>query len=137
MVFVKPIAGKKLLGSTGRHTVVTDRKAVDGGTDAGCTSGELLLLAMGSCATGSIRNALAGRGHPIDDIAVEVELSPAKTGGGRDAILITVYLPPRVLADGTGPITEAAVSGGVVSRIALGSEIDVRCRPIDEFPPAS
>ena len=137
MVFVKPIAGKRLLGSTGRHTVVTDRKAVDGGTDDGCTSGELLLLAMGSCATGSIRNALAARGHPIDDIGVAVELSPAKTDGERDGILITVYLPPTVLADGTGPIADAAVSGGVVSRIALGSEIEVRCRPIEDFTPPS
>ena len=137
MVFVKPIAGKKLLGSAGRHSVITDRKAEDGGTDAGCTSGELLLLAMGSCATGSVRKAFAARGNPIDDIGVEVELSPAKAQGARDAILITVYLPRSVLAHGTGPIVDAAVSGGVVSRIALGSEIDVRCRPIEDFPPSS
>lgn len=137
MVFVRPIAGKQLLGSAGRHTVITDRKADDGGTDAGCTSGELLLLAMGSCATGSIRKACAARGKPIDDIRVEVELSPPKKQGARDAILITVYLPQNVLADGIGPIADAAVSGGVVSRIALGSEIDVRCRPLDEFPHAS
>ncbi len=58
MVHVRPVTGKKLLGSAGRHTVVTDRKVAEGGTDAGCTSGELLLLAMASCATGSIRNAL-------------------------------------------------------------------------------
>lgn len=137
MVFVKPIAGKKLLGSAGRHTVITDRKADDGGTDAGCTSGELLLLAMGSCATGSIRKAFAARGNAIDDMRVEVELSPPQKQGARDAILITVYLPQGVLAAGTEPIVDAAVSGGVVSRIALGSEIDVRCRSLEDFPQSS
>ena len=135
MVFVKPIAGKKLLGSAGRHSVITDRKADDGGTDAGCTSGELLLLAMGCCATGSIRKTFAARGNPIDDIGVEVELSPAKAKGARDAILITVYLPQSVLAEGTGPIVDAAVSGGVVSRIVLGSE-DRRALPADRRFPA-
>src|SRR5674476_1433039 len=44
VVFVRPIARKKLLGLAGRHTVVTDRRAAEGGTDAGCTSGDLLLL---------------------------------------------------------------------------------------------
>jgi hypothetical protein len=137
VVFVRPIGGKQLLGSAGRHTVITDRKTDDGGTDAGCTSGELLLLAMGSCATGSIRKAFAARGKAIDDMRVEVALSPPKTPGARDAILITVYLPQSVLAAGTDPIVDAAVSGGVVSRIALGSEIDVRCRPLDDFPSSS
>lgn len=135
MVFVKPIGGKKLLGSAGRHSVITDRKAADGGTDAGCTSGELLLLAIGSCATGSVRKALAQRGDPIDDIRVEVELTPATIDGARDGILITVYLPRSVLAEGTEPIAAAATAGGVVSRIVLGSEVHVRCRPIEEFHP--
>jgi hypothetical protein len=134
VVIVRPIAGKKLLGSAGRHTVVTDRKAVDGGTDAGCTSGELLLLAMASCATGSIRNALAARAIPADDIRVEVELTPRKVPAARDGILITVFLPQRVLAVGTEPIVAAATSGGVVSRIRLGSDIEVRCRSLESFP---
>ena len=90
MVFVRPIADKKLLGSAGRHRVVTDRKVTYGGTDAGCTSCELLLLAMASCATGSIRNALAEYKLGTDDIRVEVNLVPPNTPGARDGILITV-----------------------------------------------
>lgn len=134
MVFVRPIAGKKLLGSAGRHSVVTDRKVADGGADAGCTSGELLLLAMASCATGSIRNALAGTNLGPDDIRVEVNLVPPKTPGARDGILITVYLAQRVLAAGLDPILTAAVSGGVVSRIKLGSDVTVACKPLESFP---
>lgn len=133
-VFVQPVSGKKLLGTAGRHTVVTDRKPADGGTDAGCTSGELLLLAMASCATGSIRNRLVACGSPADAIRVEVALAPAKAAAARDGILITVFLPQSVLAAGTEPIVAAAVSGGVVSRIKLGSDVEVCCQPLEMFP---
>jgi organic hydroperoxide reductase OsmC/OhrA len=132
MVFVRPIAGKKLLGTAGPHTVVTDRKAAEGGTDQGCTSGELLLLAMASCATGSVRNALAAQSLPNDDIRVEVDLVPPKQDGARDGILITVLLPRTVLDANQALVVDAAVSGGVVSRLKLGSEIDVRCVPLDD-----
>ncbi len=131
MVFTRPIAGKKLLGTAGRHSVVTDRKVADGGTDAGCTSGELLLLAMASCATGSIRNALAARGKPLDDMRVDVDFVPPQQASARDGILISVFLPPAVLADGTEPILAAVAAGGVCSRIKLGSDVAVRCLPLD------
>ena len=131
MVFTRPIVGKKLLGTAGRHSVVTDRKVTDGGSDAGCTSGELLLLAMASCATGSIRSALAARGTPLDVMRVDVDFVPPKQASARDGILITVCLPPAVLADGTEPILAAVAGGGVCSRIKLGSDVEVRCLPLE------
>jgi hypothetical protein len=134
MVHVRPVAGKKLHGSAGRHTVVTDRKIDEGGTDAGCTSGELLLLAMASCATGSVRKSLVERALATDDMRVEVILVPPKPSAERDGICITVFLPQRVLAAGTEPIVAAAASGGVVSRIKLGSDIEIRCQPIESCP---
>lgn len=135
MVFIRPIAGKKLLGSAGRHTLVTDRKTEDGGTDMGFTSGELLLLAMASCATGSIRKALTQQAIPTDDIAVEVNLVPPKRATDRDGILITVFVDQSLLATSEASIIAAATSGGVVSRVKLGSEIEVCCRPLAESPP--
>ncbi len=134
MVFTRPVAGKKLIGTAGRHQVVTDRKPEDGGTDAGCTSGELLLLAMASCATGSVRTALTARALPKDDIRVEVELVPPKQAAARDGIQITVFLPQAVLDAGREPIIEAATAGGVVSRVKLGSDIEVRCLPLESAP---
>ena len=134
MVFTRPVAGKKLIGTAGRHQVVTDRKTEDGGTDAGCTSGELLLLAMASCATGSVRTALAARALPKDDIRVEVEFVPPQQAAARDGILISIFLPRAVLDAGREPIDEAASAGGVVSRVKLGSDIDIRCLPLEDAP---
>lgn len=134
MVFTRPVAGKKLIGTAGRHTVVTDRRPEDGGTDEGCTSGELLLLAMASCATGSVRKALAARALPNDAVRVDVDLVPSKRDGARDGIRITVLLPRALLAAGEAPVIEAATAGGVVSRIKLGSNIDVRCLPLEDAP---
>jgi hypothetical protein len=130
LIVVRPIEGKKLSCSTRSHLVVTDRKREDGGSDAGCTSGELMLMAMGSCAMGSLRNALSDYNLAVDEIAVEVELTPAASPNDRDAILITVRLPDRALAAGSDAIASAATSGGVVSRIQLGSTIRIRCLPM-------
>jgi hypothetical protein len=65
---------------------------------------------------------------------VEVELTAPKQPGQRDGIRITVVLPERLLAGGTEAIVDAATSGGVVSRVRLGSDIEVRCRPLESFP---
>jgi organic hydroperoxide reductase OsmC/OhrA len=134
MVFTRPVAGKKLIGTAGRHQVVTDRKPEDGGSDAGCSSGELLLLAMASCATGSVRTALTAHALPKDDIRVEVELVPPKQAAARDGIQITVFLPQAVLDAGEALVIEAATGGGVVSRVKLGSDIEIRCRPLEDAP---
>jgi len=127
-VSVRRLEGRKLLCTAGRHSFFTDRKVEDGGADSGCTSGELLLLAIGSCATGSLRTFLHGRGLGSDGLAVEVSLQPSPTGRDRDMILIEVALPGTRSCD-RAALEAAAISGGVVSRVALGSEIAVRVLP--------
>lgn len=125
MIVVKPIQGKTLRCSTRNHVVMTDRKGEDGGSDAGCTSGELLLMAMGSCAMGSLRNALSQYRLSPDEIAIEVELMPTDPPADRDAIRITVRLAERALAVGDETIARAATSGAVVCRVGSGSTLQV------------
>jgi uncharacterized OsmC-like protein len=129
MVKVRPLDQKRLLGVAGRHAVVTDRKIEEGGSDVGCTSGELLLLAIGSCATGSLRNFLREASLPTDGLEIDVNLEPSPVAGERDAIAIDVSLPGEVLDGRADEIMTAAQSGRVVSRMRLGSRVVVRCRP--------
>jgi len=129
MVTVKPIGQKRLLATAGRHTVVTDRKLEDGGSDAGCTSGELLLAAIGSCATGSLRNFLDKAGLASDTLEVDVALEPSANGDDRDAIAIAVNLPAEIIEKRAEAIEAVAKSGRVVSRMVLGSRVIVRCQP--------
>jgi uncharacterized OsmC-like protein len=130
LIVVRPIGDKKLSCSTRGHVVVTDRKSEDGGSNSGCTSGELLLMAAGSCAMGSLRKALSEYCLAPDEINVEVEFTPAADPDARDGILITVSLADRAVAVGADAIASAATSGGVVSRLRLGSNIEVRSRPL-------
>lgn len=131
MVTVKPIGQKRLLATAGRHAIVTDRKIEEGGSDIGCTSGELLLSAIGSCATGSLRNFLERSGLDFDRLEVDVALEPPTNESDRDAIAITVRLPAEIV-DAKGAELEAiAKSGRVVSRMVLGSRVLVHCRKID------
>lgn len=123
-VSVTRLSGKQLRCRAGRHQLVTDRKPQDGGTDAGCTSGELLLAAIGSCAAGSLRSYLETLGYPAADFSLAVAFRPS-TAGVRDSIEINVSLPAGLPAPEPDAIEEAVLSGGVVSRLRLGSTIEV------------
>ena len=122
---IEQMDGRKLRCQAGRHVIITDRKTADGGTDAGCTSGELLLVATGSCAAGSTRRYLQEHALPFDDLVVEVSLKPAASADSHHAIVIEVFVPADISKDDKPLIKDAALSGGVVSRLALGSEIEV------------
>ena len=124
MVTVTRLEGKRLLCRAGRHQIVTDRKPEDGGSDSGCSSGELLLLAIGSCATGSIRTYLEENNLPGTEIMVDVGFEPT-IPSERDAVAIIVTLSADFPLQQINGVKEAAISGGVVSRILLGSHVEV------------
>jgi uncharacterized OsmC-like protein len=130
-VHVERIDGRKLRCQAGQHVIITDRKIADGGTDAGCTSGELLLISIGSCAAGSTRRYLQENALPLDDLAVDVSLKPAVSAGLRDIISIEVFVSEDIPEQDMQSIENAALSGGVVSRLALGSEIEVLIHRMD------
>ncbi len=122
---VRRLAGKQLLCTARNRALITDRPVESGGTDIGYTSGELLLLAIGSCATGGLRNFFESKGLPSQDIVTEVFFEPAAPGE-RDRIVIEIDLGEERLHAGADAIKAAATSGRVVSRVKLGSEIEVR-----------
>jgi hypothetical protein len=121
------LGGRQLLGCARTHAVVTDRPLDQGGTDVGFTSGEMLLLAIASCATGSVRNFLECHDTACDGIKTEVFYE--SVGGARDRIVISMRLPRDRLAAGEESLRAAALSGKVTGRVKLGSEIDVRLIP--------
>ncbi len=82
---VRMLSGTQLLGTARNHTVVTDRPMDEGGTDTGCTSGEMLLLAIGSCASESLRRYFSGLGTPCHSLSAEVRFdTPTAPGRRRD-----------------------------------------------------
>ncbi len=129
MVEIERLEGKKLLGTAGRHSLVLDRKLEDGGGDCGFTSGEMLQLAIGACAAGSVRNFLEERGLPARPLRIRIAFAARE--GGRDDIVIALQLPRAALSAGMDAVAAAACSGGVVSRIRLGSTVLVECEPIE------
>jgi uncharacterized OsmC-like protein len=131
-VTVRHVEGKQLLGTARRHRVVTDRTLQEGGTDRGCTSGELLLLAIGSCGMGGLRRLFEERRWPCDGLSIDVFFEPHGDPRRRDRIVIAVNLDRMPHGADAEAIRRAALSGGVNSRIALGSELEVRVA----LPPA-
>lgn len=125
-VSVRQLDGKRLLGVARTHALVGDRPVDEGGTDAGFTSGELLLLATGSCCTGSLRGYLEAQGKSVRDLEVLVHFEPGAEGAVRDRIVITLKLDPRDYRGDPERVKSAALSGGVASRLCGGSDVEVR-----------
>lgn len=119
------LSGTQLLGTARSRTVVTDRPLDEGGTDAGFTSGEMLLLAIGSCASGSLRRHFTEQGTPCRSLSVDVCFDTPVVPGRRDRIVIDVTVDDKLCAN-RERIRNAALSGGVTSRIAAGSDLDIR-----------
>lgn len=119
------LAGTQLLGTARNRTVVTDRPLDEGGTDAGFTSGEMLLLAIGSCASGSLRRYFSEQGTPCRSLSVDVCFDTPVAPGRRDRIVINLVVDNQLCAN-IERIRNAALSGGVTSRIAAGSDLDIR-----------
>lgn len=132
-VSIRQLEGKQLLGTARHRAIVTDRKAEHGGTDVGFTSGELFLLSIGSCAMGSVRSFFEARGARCAGLAASVFFEPV--GPGAADRLVIEFLLPSALAglDGKG-LVEAAVSGGVTSRIRSCNQIEVRITPTSPAP---
>ena len=122
-------AGKRLEGAVRGHRIVTDRPPNEGGDDAGPTSGELLLLSIGSCAAGALRNYLNAAGIATQRVAVEVGFEPNPVHERRDRIRIRACVPPEAMHLGAAALREAALSGGVTSRMRAGSEVEVDIAP--------
>jgi uncharacterized OsmC-like protein len=124
-VQVQRLPGKQLKLRARNHTVIADRTAADGGTDQGCTSGELLLMAIGSCSTGSLRNFLEQHGVDVSHLKAEVLFRPSPVLGQRDSIVIAVEVGTEATCFDDETLARAVTSGRVTSRIKLGSEVDV------------
>ncbi len=109
------------------HVVFTDRPAQEGGSDKGPTSGELLLMAVGSCAAGSLRRHFAER-QSAADFSVDVSLVDGAAGTPRP-IRIALSLPAGLAPPDIEAARTAALTGGVVSRIAKSSKIEIVVAP--------
>lgn len=125
-VTIRQLDGKRLLGIARTHAMVSDRPADEGGADTGFTSGELLLLAVGSCCTGSLRGYLEAQGKAVRELQVAVHFEAGREGAVRDRIIITLKLDPRDYRGDPERIKAAATSGGVASRLMETSDVEVR-----------
>jgi putative redox protein len=91
-VTVTEIAGSRLAQSVraGDHTFVADEPLVLGGDNSGPTPYDLLLAALGTCTSMTIRLYAERHGYPLERVAVRLRHLPrrANTGGSQDAAAV-------------------------------------------------
>lgn len=118
--------GKALLGRVRNHVVVTDRPLTNGGHDLGCTSGELLLMSLGSCVMGSLASHVEQHALPIELVRTDVFIEQSSVPDGFGRLVITAELDGALTSDDLRALTEIAGSGRVVRRLRGSTQIDIR-----------
>ncbi len=63
-----------------------------------------------------------------------MSFQPSASGGERDAIAIDIRVPESVARSHGAAIEAIPLDGGVTGRLALGSELIIRCRPLADEP---
>jgi putative redox protein len=74
--------------SVGRHSLQGDESVDVGGSDAGASPHELLLAALGTCASITVRMYAERKQWPLDGVRVELSYAQthsSATGSGRNA----------------------------------------------------
>lgn len=127
-----------LVGRVRNHTIVTDRPVDEGGRDRGGTSGELLLLAIGSCAVGNLRDHILRSNLPVifnkADIFLETNNAPEDFG----RVVVSAELYGAMTPEESQALIEAAGGGRVVRRLRTGSRVDIQIKmlPSESYRPA-
>lgn len=124
------LSGTTLSGRARDHVVLTDRQAEAGGKELGCTSGELMLLSVGSCVVGNLNVLALEQGIDIEDLSADVRVEDVP-GSGFGAIAVDVQIIGDMTEETLESLRQAANSGRVTSRFRQGSDvrINVFCTP--------
>ena len=124
------LSGTTLVGRAGDHVVLSDRRTADGGTELGCTSGELMLLAVGSCVVGNLNQFAIRNGVDIADLSADVHVEDAPEDG-FGAITVDVRINGKISEETLDTLRQAANSGRVTGRYRQNSEVRivVSCTP--------
>ncbi|MBI3434241.1 MAG: hypothetical protein HY056_04065 [Proteobacteria bacterium] len=128
---VRRVAKRTLLATARSHAVVTDRTLAEGGDDLGFTSGEMLLLAIGSCALSSANEYLLGLGYDALVSRARVLADPPTADGGFGDITVLLDLGEHDSRIDKDALLAAAGSGRVTRRVASGSRVEFRAAERD------
>lgn len=118
------LSGTTLSGRARDHVVFTDRRALDGEKELGCTSGELMLLSVGSCVVGNLNLFALENGIDIEDVSADVRAEDAPEDG-FGAITVDVQINQEIPDDTLEGLRQAAGSGRVTGRFRQGSDVRI------------
>jgi hypothetical protein len=122
---INNLAGPRLLGTARGRSVVMDRPN-DAGDDIGFMSGELLLLALGSCVAGGLKRYSKNINKLNDDFWVELELLPKKDGDDLSPIAIVLGVERPKDPEQAQILIDTALSGDVSGRLKKCGAVDVQ-----------
>lgn len=129
-VMTSLVEHRTLLGRARQHSVLTDRPGDFGGHDRGCTSGELMLLAIGSCVVGNIARCAAERDIMLQYLHAEVSVADTPDDGSYGPVDVMVELTAELSDDDLAALRVAARSGRVTGRVSRNTEIRIRLEPV-------
>ena len=111
--------------TSGRHRIITDQPAEDGGQDTGMSPVELFVGSVASCVAYFVGQFCARHNISRDGLAVEADWSMAEQPHRVGRIEIAIHLPHRISAEMKERLLKVAHGCTVHQSIAVASTVAI------------
>ncbi|HEX5646044.1 MAG TPA: OsmC family protein, partial [Nitrospira sp.] len=115
--------------TSGKHRVVTDQPAEDGGQDAGMSPVELFVGSVASCVAYFVGQFCARHNISRDGLSIEAEWALAETPHRVGRIDVIIHLPHRIPAELKDRLLKVAHGCTVHQSIASALTVTITLNP--------
>ena len=115
--------------TSGRHRIVTDQPAEDGGQDAGMSSVELFVGSVASCVAYFVGQFCARHNISREGLNVDADWAMAEGPHRVGRIEIIIHLPHRIQAELKERLLKVAYGCTVHQSIASALTVEIKLNP--------
>ncbi len=115
--------------TSGKHRIVTDQPAEDGGQDAGMSPVELFVGSVASCVAYFVGRFCARHEIPREGLTVEAEWVMAEGPHRVGQINLAIHLPHRLAPDQREKLLKVAHGCTVHQSIAVAATVAIKLNP--------
>ena len=115
--------------TSGKHRVVTDQPAVDGGQDAGMSPVELFVGSVASCVAYFVGQFCARHNISRDGLSIDAEWAMAENPHRVGRIDIAIHLPHRISPEQKERLLKVAHGCTVHQSLAVPAGVAIELNP--------
>lgn len=113
----------------GKHRVIADQPAVDGGQDAGMSPVELFVGSVAGCVAYFVGRFCARHSISCEGLVVDADWAMAEQPHRVGRIDLAIHLPHRITAEQRDRLLKVAHGCTVHQSVAIAPRVDIKLNP--------